>query len=240
VVVASFGAPTGQGWAQVGDLVLALALSVAIGFEREVRHKSAGLRTHTLVGFAAALIVLVSKYGFTDVLGTNVRLDPARVAAQIVSGIGFIGGGLIFVRRDVVRGLTTAAIVWLTAAVGMAAGAGLWLLAVLVTAGHFLVVFGLTPLAARLPRSRYAPSRLRLAYRSGRGALREALARCTSHGFTVSELSIEDRGETDDPRVVSVWLSVQGTGSVNELAAMLSEIHGIVAVSCDDANIPRE
>ncbi|GAA0355085.1 MgtC/SapB family protein [Actinoallomurus spadix] len=234
------GLPAGQGWAQIGELALALVLSAAIGLEREIRHKSAGLRTHTLVGFAAALIILVSKYGFGDVLGPHVRLDPSRVAAGIVSGIGFIGGGLIFVRRDMVRGLTTAAIVWLTAAVGMAAGAGLWLLAVLVTAGHFLVVFGLTPLAARLPRSKYAPSRLRLAYRSGRGALREALARCTSRGFTVSELSVEDRGDHDDPRVVSVWLSVHGTGPVNELAALLSEIEGVVAVSSDDANVPRE
>jgi putative Mg2+ transporter-C (MgtC) family protein len=92
-----------------------------IGLEREIRHKSAGLRTHTLVGFAAALIMLVSKYGFGDVLAANiVVLDPSRVAAQIVTGIGFIGGGLIFVRRDSGRGLTTAAIVWLTTAVGMA------------------------------------------------------------------------------------------------------------------------
>ncbi|MEV5705297.1 MgtC/SapB family protein [Actinoallomurus sp. NPDC052274] len=235
-----FGEPTGQGWVQVGELTLALVLSAAIGLEREIRHKSAGLRTHTLVGFAAALIMLVSKYGFTDVLGPHVTLDPSRVAAQIVTGIGFVGGGLIFVRRDAVRGLTTAAIVWLTAAVGMAAGAGLWLLAVLVTIGHFLVVFGLTALAARLPVSRYASSRLRVAYRSGRGALREAVARCTSHGFTVSELSVEDRGEADEPRVVSVWLSVQGTGSVSELAVLLSEIEGMVAVSSDDVNVPRE
>src|SRR5689334_19213606 len=149
---------TGQGCTQVGELVHALALSAAIGLEREIRQKSAGLRTHTLVGVAAALIMLVSKYGFGDVLGGRVVLDPSRIAAQIVSGIGFIGGGLIFVRRDAVRGLTTAATIWLTAAIGMAAGAGLWLLAVLVTAGHFLIVLAFTPLAARLPRSKYAPS----------------------------------------------------------------------------------
>jgi putative Mg2+ transporter-C (MgtC) family protein len=187
-----------------------------------------------------AILLGRTKYGFTDVLGAHVSFDPSRVAAQIVSGIGFIGGGLIFVRRDAVRGLTTAAIVWLTAAVGMAAGAGLWLLAVLVTAGHFLVIFGLTPLGARLPRSKYAPSRLRLAYLSGRGTLREALAHCTGLGFTVGELSIEQRGKDDDPRVVSVWLSVQGTGSINELVATLSEIHGMLAVSGDDANTARE
>src|ERR1700754_2395792 len=135
------GMVTSQGWSQLSLLGLALVLSAAIGLERELRQKSAGLRTHTLVGFAAALIMLVSKYGFTDVLGEHVVLDPSRVAAQIVSGIGFIGGGLIFVRRDAVRGLTTAAVIWLTAAVGMAAGAGLPVLALVVTAGHFVVVF---------------------------------------------------------------------------------------------------
>src|SRR3954462_6906980 len=130
MALAYFGEPTGQGWTQVAELIIALVLSTAIGLEREVRQKSAGLRTHTLVGLASALIMLVSKYGFTDVLGEHVTLDPSRIAAQIVSGIGFIGGGLIFVRRDAVRGLTTAAPIWLTAAVGMAAGAGLWLLAI--------------------------------------------------------------------------------------------------------------
>lgn len=226
----------GQGLSQVGELALALLLSAVIGMEREIRQKSAGLRTHTLVGFAAALIVIVSKYGFTDVLGGGVTLDPSRVAAQIVSGIGFIGGGLIFVRRDVVRGLTTAAIVWLTAAVGMAAGAGLWLLALLVTAGHFLVIFGFTPLAARLPVSKYAPSRLRVRYLDGRGALRRVLAVCTDRSFVIGDVSIQ--GETE-PGTVSVDLSVQGTGSLSELAADLSDIDGVLAVASTDANAPQ-
>lgn len=92
--------------------------------------------------------MLVSRYGFGNIIANNaIVLDPSRVAAQIVSGIGFIGGGLIFVQRDVVRGLTTAAIIWLTAAVGMACGAGLPLLALFVTAAHFLVIYGYTPLA---------------------------------------------------------------------------------------------
>src|SRR3984885_13778356 len=115
------GESAGQGWLQVGELGLAFVLSALIGLEREVRHKSAGLRTYTLIGFAAALIMLVSKYGFSDILSPNqVVLDPSRVAAQIVTGVGFIGGGLIFVRRDSVRGLTTATTVWVTAAIGMA------------------------------------------------------------------------------------------------------------------------
>ena len=116
------------------ELAAALLLSSLVGFERELRAKSAGLRTHTLVGVGAALFMLVSKYGFGDMLALDrVSLDPSRVAAQIVSGIGFIGGGLIFVRRDVVRGLTTAATVWLVAAIGMACGGGLVVLAAATT-----------------------------------------------------------------------------------------------------------
>ena len=237
MLLASFGEPTGQGWVQVGELAIALALSAAIGLEREIRQKSVGLRTHTIVGFASALIMLVSKYGFTDVLGERVVLDPSRVAVQIVSGIGFIGAGLIFVRRDAVRGLTTAAVVWLTAAVGMAAGACLWLLAVVVTAGHFVVIFGLTPLAARLPHSKYAPSQLRLAYRAGRGVLRQALALCTSRDFVVGELSI-DRHD-DDPRTVTVSLTVQGSGSITDLTAEIADFEGVLTVSSSDVNIPR-
>lgn len=129
----------GQSLMQLGELALALVLSSLIGLEREIRiMKSAGVRTHTLVGVAAALLMLVSKYGFSNVIVQNqIVLDPSRVAAQIVSGIGFIGGGLIFVQRDIVRGLTTAAGIWLTAAVGMACGAGLPVLALFVTASYF-------------------------------------------------------------------------------------------------------
>lgn len=114
-----------EGPVQVGELGLGLLLSAVIGLEREVRQKSAGLRTHTLAGVGAALFMLVSKYGFSDVLRTGqVVVDPSRVAAQVVTGSGFLGAGLIFVRRDSVHGLTTAASVWVTAAVGAAAGAG--------------------------------------------------------------------------------------------------------------------
>ncbi|WP_396794559.1 MgtC/SapB family protein [Microbispora sp. H13382] len=227
----------GAGWQQIADLAIALVLSAAIGLEREIRQKSAGLRTHTLVGFGAALFMLVSKYGFADVLGENVQLDPSRVAAQIVSGIGFIGGGLIFVRRDAVKGLTTAAAVWLTAGVGMAAGAGLWLLALMATVGNFLVMFGLTPLATRLPRSKYAQSRLRLAYVDGRGVLRQVLAECTGRRFVVNELSLEQPGGGQETRTVSVTLVIHGPGSVVDLTSRLAEMEGVLTISCDDANV---
>jgi putative Mg2+ transporter-C (MgtC) family protein len=132
----------GQGVKQFVELGTAFLLSAAIGLEREMRQKSAGLRTYTVVGTSAALFLLISKYGFTDVLAAGtVVLDPSRVAAQIVSGIGFIGGGIIFVQGERVRGLTTAATVWLVTAVGMACGAGLPMLALAVTIGYFIVAF---------------------------------------------------------------------------------------------------
>ncbi|MCW2878728.1 MAG: putative Mg2+ transporter-C (MgtC) family protein [Sphaerisporangium sp.] len=236
MALAYLGDLAGQGWKQVGQLALAFMLSASIGLEREIRQKSAGLRTHTLVGFAAALIMLVSKYGFSDVLGEHITLDPSRVAAQIVSGIGFLGAGLIFVRQDAVRGLTTAASIWLTAAVGMAAGAGLWLLALIVTLGHFLAVSVLSPLAIRLPRSKYAPSRLHLTYLDGRDVMRQVLAECLSRGFSVTELSIDQRSKSQDPATVSLWLTLHGPGSISDLIAALSEIDGLLTVSGQDAD----
>jgi putative Mg2+ transporter-C (MgtC) family protein len=245
---------TGQGWLQLGELGLAFALSALIGLEREIRHKSAGLRTYTLVGFAAALIMLVSKYGFTNILvDDRIVLDPSRIAAQIVTGIGFIGGGLIFVRRDSVRGLTTAAIVWLTAAIGMACGAGLPILAFVVTAGHFIVVLGFPYIAGRLPKSKWTPSLLQVTYQDGREILRDVLVKCTQHGFTVSRLRVERAPSLAEPqdaaepprqlneeRTVTVALEVQGTGSVSKLAAKLADINGVVSVNAGDVNVLSE
>src|SRR3954466_2889445 len=144
----------GQGWKQLGELGLAFGLSALIGLEREWRQKSAGLRTHTLVGVGAALFVLVSKYWFSNILGDGVLLAPSRVAAQVVSGIGFIGGGLIFVRGGSVRGLTTAAGVWLTAAVGLAAASGQAVIAIVSTAAYMLVAFGFPRMTRSLPQAR--------------------------------------------------------------------------------------
>ena len=149
----------GQGLQQFIELGVAFLLSAAIGLEREIRHKSAGLRTYTVVGMAAALFMLISKYGFTNVLAEGrVVLDPSRVAAQIVTGIGFIGAGLIFVRQERVQGLTTAATVWLVTAIGMACTAGLLLLAIAVTCAYFVVAF-VFPVVIRSFRPRKVPPR---------------------------------------------------------------------------------
>ncbi len=151
-------AADGQGLRQFVELGAAFLLSAAIGLEREFRHKSAGLRTYTVVGTTAALFLLISKYGFTDVLTDGrIVLDPSRVAAQIVSGIGFIGAGLIFVEGERVKGLTTAATVWLVTGVGMACGAGLLLLALAVTIAYFVVAF-LFPILLRLLPGEPAPT----------------------------------------------------------------------------------
>ena len=119
----------------VGRLVLAGALGALIGVEREYRAKTAGTRTHFLVALGSALLMIVSQYGFMDpaVAGTHAA-DASRVAAQIVSGIGFIGAGTILVQKHAIHGLTTAAGMWVAAGIGMACAAGLYAVAVISTA----------------------------------------------------------------------------------------------------------
>ena len=109
------------------DLLLAALLGFFIGLERKFRDKEAGIRTHTIVSFGAALMMIISKFAF------DAEADSARVAAQIVAGIGFLGAGIIVYRKNVVHGLTTAAGVWATAGIGMACGGGLWLIAIIAT-----------------------------------------------------------------------------------------------------------
>lgn len=238
-VLAAFGEPTGQGWTQIAELAIAFGLSAAIGLEREAKQKAAGLRTYTLVGTAAALFTLISKYGFTDVLGPHAVLDPSRVAAQIVSGVGFIGGGIIFVYRDSVRGLTTAASVWLTAAVGAAAGAGLPVLAAITTAAYFLAIVALPPVARQVTQ-RYAGSvpRLKIDYYDGRGLLRRILATVTDTGFHVTGVETGVDSSPNNPSVVGVTIRLSGRRHVDSLVAQLSLIDGVVAVELVDGEQP--
>ena len=110
-------------------LLMAAILGSVIGIERERLLWSAGLRTHMLVCVGSCLIMIVSAYGFAGVLGPRVILDPSRVAAQVVSGVGFLGAGSIILRNEVVKGLTTAASLWVVAGVGLAVGGGLYIAA---------------------------------------------------------------------------------------------------------------
>jgi putative Mg2+ transporter-C (MgtC) family protein len=226
-----------QGWRQIGELGLAFVLSSLIGLEREWRQKSAGLRTHTLVGVGAALFIIISKYGFNDVIGeSHVVLDPSRVAAGVVSGIGFIGGGLIFVRGDIVRGLTTAAIVWMTAAIGMACGAGLAILALTVTAAHFVIVFAFPALAARLPRSRYLGFSLRVVYEDGRGILREIITASTQLGLAIHRMATQqiEGGRIAGVPAVAVTFEVRGRRTLDELTLALDKLDGVLGVEATD------
>ena len=125
-------------------LSLALALGGAIGIEREYRAKEAGFRTHFLVALGSALFCVVSQYGF----GFELK-DSSRVAAQVVSGIGFLGAGTIIFQKNVVRGLTTAAGLWVTAAIGLACGTGMYMAAILTTA---MVLMGLEVLNYLIPQ----------------------------------------------------------------------------------------
>lgn len=239
MTLAAFGEPTGQGWTQVGELAIAFALCALIGLEREAKQKAAGVRTYTLVGTAAALFVLVSKYGFTDVLSNHVVLDPSRVAAQIVSGVGFIGGGIIFVHRDSVRGLTTAASVWLTAAIGAAAGAGLAVLAAVSTAAYFVAILGLPPLGHAVTRWTGARPVLHVTYHDGRGILRQILAAVTASGFLVVGLETPEPTTTSSPseaghsREVVVAIELAGRADLPNLLGQLGEIDGVLSIAQD-------
>ena len=152
-------------WPEVlGRLALAAALGAVLGFERELREREAGLRTHLLVSLGSALFTIVSAYGFREFLTSGqsvVRADPTRIAAQIVTGIGFLGAGAIIRQGLSVRGLTTAASLWVVAAIGMASGAGYYSGAVIATV---VVLVSLWPLRIFAHRifDRLRPGELRL------------------------------------------------------------------------------
>ena len=132
-------------------LLLAALLGSVIGLERERLNWMAGLRTHMLVCVGSALVMLVSAFGFADSLGrANVVLDPSRVAAQVVSGIGFLGAGVILLRGDVLRGVNTAASLWSVAGVGLAVGGGMYLAATSATAIILVILAGIKPFEHRL------------------------------------------------------------------------------------------
>jgi len=229
-----FAEPQGQTVVQLGELALALFLSSLIGLEREFRAKSAGLRTHTLVGVAAALIMLVSKYGFGDtIVRYAVVLDPSRVAAQIVSGIGFIGGGVIFVQRDIVRGLTTAAIIWLTAAVGMACGAGLPLLALFVTGAHFLVVYGYTRWTRQILA---AHADLHIQYLPGKGAVEKVMQMCAGLGYSIQVLAVERPAQVTEFETRGIHLQLSGRRGVEPLLVAIGDIKGVTSARLSPAS----
>jgi putative Mg2+ transporter-C (MgtC) family protein len=202
-------------------VVLAGLLGGAIGFEREIREREAGLRTHLLVAVGAALFTLVSAYGWHDFHFSNqsgVTYDPTRIAAQIVTGIGFLGAGAIIRQGLSVRGLTTAASLWVVAAIGIAAGAGYYSGAVITTIVVLVSLWPLRILAYRIiERVRPGEKRLEVELRANESPalLLETLE---SHGGAVRAFEVED---SNDRRRVTLDLRLEGHQPHTVTAALM-------------------
>ena len=216
------------GWAEVTlRLVLAAVLGGAVGLERELREREAGLRTHLLVSVGAAVFTLVSAYGFSDFrygMRTGITLDPTRIAAQIVTGIGFLGAGAIIRQGLSIRGLTTAATLWVVAAIGLASGAGYYSVAVIGTA---IVLFSLYPLrllAYRVVvRLRPEEGRLLVALPPG-GSAASVLDELERAGARIDSLQIE---ETQNERVVVAEVKAPQRLEGAELVDRLRDVEGV-------------
>jgi putative Mg2+ transporter-C (MgtC) family protein len=217
------------GWPEVLlRLFVAAALGGAIGVERELRERQAGLRTHLVVSVGAALFTLVSAYGFSSFDG---KVDPTRIAAQIVSGIGFLGAGAIIRQGLSVRGLTTAASLWLVAAIGMAAGAGYWDGALIATLGALLTLGPLRVVAFRI-LSRYRPVHDRLLVEIPAGGSPGPIVDAIEHaGGRVVSLDVTQEGER---RSVAAGVELPpGTAPVAVVAGV-AEVDGVLEVQWTD------
>jgi len=207
------------GWDDnLARLSLAAVLGGAIGFERELRDREAGLRTHLLVCLGSALFTIVSAYGFRDFLTSGdqvIRADPTRIAAQIVTGIGFLGAGAIIRQGLSVRGLTTAATLWVSAAIGIAAGAGYYSGAVL---GTVVTLIALWPLrvAAYQVFERLRPEERSLVVELRQGTrMSELLDVLERQHARVEHLQLE---EELDRRVVTLTLDTPSEKLLGELS----------------------
>jgi putative Mg2+ transporter-C (MgtC) family protein len=226
-----------------GELVLRLCLALVlcglIGIERETRGHVAGLRTHILVGVGAALFTIVSAYGFQDVPALPsgaTRIDPTRIAAQIVTGVGFLGAGAIIRQGFTVRGLTTAATLWMVAAIGLAVGAGVYGAAILTT---ILVLVALTVFRRFRPLllSSLASDLVFVDVEaSSETALGEILAVLSSHGVQLEGMDSE-RG--DDEQVYRLELRVPRPEDLQDIEAELRRVDRVSAVNMQSARIIR-
>lgn len=214
-------------------LSVAAALGGAIGMERELRERQAGLRTHLVVCVGSALFTLVSAYGFREFLiqgGPLVRADPTRIAAQIVSGIGFLGAGAIIRQGLSVRGLTTAATLWLVAAIGMASGAGYYDAAVIATLGALLTLGPLRIFAFRFTR-RFRPAieRLLVEVPAG-GSPAPVIEVIELVGGRVVSMEIAQEG---DRRSIAVDVELHRTPAPT-IVARVADIDGVLEVRWTD------
>jgi putative Mg2+ transporter-C (MgtC) family protein len=207
-------------------IAAATGCGALIGLERESRNQLAGMRTHALVAAGAAVFTLAGAHGFPE-LARGPNVDPMRVAAQIASGIGFIGAGAIIHDRGSVRGVTTAAALWISAALGLAAGAGLWWLAAAGATVTLLVLVALRPLSTRLLSPFATPLRtIDVEYQRGHGTMGPLFDAIRDAGAELDDLSIADTngGST---RTVAVDVRVrdpEDLESVTSAVAALPEV----------------
>jgi putative Mg2+ transporter-C (MgtC) family protein len=223
--------PEVEWWDVLIRLAVAAGLTGAIGLERELRERAAGLRTHMLVGIGAALFTIVSAYGWGDFQFSTpegVVFDPTRIAAQIVTGIGFLGAGAIIRQGITVRGLTTAATLWVVAAIGMAAGAGYYSAALIATG---IVLVGLGPFrwlegAATLGRFRRAGRHLEIDL-TREHPIAAPLAVIDERRVRVSGVQFEDER---DRRRLRVELDLPLGPAEERLVEELAALEGVLAV----------
>lgn len=215
---------------EVIRLLVAAGLGCLIGLERERRDHGAGLRTHALVATASALIILVSSFGFTDVISPGrIVLDPSRVAAQVVSGIGFLGAGTIIFRKNAVKGLTTAASIWAVAAIGLASGAGLYIPAIAATAILLIILTALKPVE-RLLFSRKHIWLLTIHTRQQAGLLTAIEASLRESALDLSHIQL-DLGRSEAEAMVRVELKGGTAGTLATLAERIQQAPGVTRVS---------
>ena len=221
-------------WEIAVRLLLAAALGTVIGFDRERHTWAAGLRTHMLVCLGAALAMIVSAFAFSDVLQQwpRVVLDPSRIAAQVFSGIGFLGAGTIMFmqRENVVRGLTTAAGLWTVAAIGLAAGGGMYAAAVIATAVAWVILAALKPFERRFARRKTLPKlRVNFAGRASLSALEQVLLARALPASTLVARHIPGDGD----EVTVEFERGFDRGALGPLADALREVTGVQSVSLD-------
>ncbi|PKK37042.1 magnesium transporter MgtC [Siphonobacter sp. SORGH_AS_0500] len=191
-----------------------------VGMERERKEWTAGLRTHMMVCVGSCLAMMVSTYGFEDVRGVeHVSLDPSRVAAQVVSGIGFIGAGtILFLRNEIIRGLTTAAGLWTVSAVGLAAGGGMYFAAFLTTITILFILLGLKPLQ-KLFFTKHHQQVIKIKAEAGPAVLDQLQQVLTDQGVTISYLSTERKSKE-----VIIYLKIKTLASGQEMFGLIRQI----------------
>jgi len=217
-----------QDWELALRLLAAGAFGGLIGFEREIRDQPAGFRTHILVAVGSCLFAIVSAYGFDAFLGARpqeIRFDPSRIAAQIVTGIGFLGAGAIIRYGMTVRGLTTAASLWMVAAIGLAVAVGEWVTAGTATAITLAALWGLRRIRPTLTRGLKPEYEEFLLELEPSTALASLVRHVDEAGLRVDRLRVEEGGEGD--RIVSLVLRISPDRSAEDVAALLTETPGI-------------